>query len=749
VKGLATITHVALQENIKVAGIEVTYDTPNGSVIVATHSVSPNRNQVYRVPMWDPLQQKSPTGGYPWRIEPTSTTKVYIKNITDQEEDYVAFLLWQNGGEYMIGLKAIKPHQSIEIDVKKLRDDQTTDERGRIIPLNINFGQLQWTLRRKDTLPDDDAKGNLALIGRSEQIDFVKNTSSNYACQNCCSGDFHNGYIEAADLSQNGPITAGTSRVYFAVEERETCYGGVFGFYEPSAIYNATWATNNSNIATVSGGLVTGINQGDATITASWQPKTSYVTPCGPPTQLVNPDGTLCNEKDEIFPSIKPIKEDEPIITTNLAACGSCVSRRFNYTAYKYVSVVPNIRVTPLEVIGKNSTKQVFVTAIGTNNQPVTLTIQATTGTGEAKFTSNNSTTMTITQSQNVEIKGITESSQKDNLKITASFGNITSMDNFSVATVKIMRTVQNTVGTPTETDVTDAKTKTIVGERQDLKATLVPADLTVTSHLWTIPDTAIKDFVVSDTSRIPQTGQVLPLVILNTASANFVWVDGNVGTTNKQVNYKAVIDGVNITASSGFNVTRPTVTVTSVGGTTMVNNTNPELFLGGAGGSPGISVTASSPVIPIGFTGQFHFVQLISGTTIRRVLNGITVTTQLGGLDGCYPYALNTTQIEDSPGASLTGVTMTGTPFSLDLVDYNAQWTVFYMFKPSGANSSWVPIKKLNWNWHGTATLVTGSNPLQWTPNNINPPGNPVGSDTTDYPTWTQIQRDAAGCNN
>jgi hypothetical protein len=310
--------------------------------------------------------------------------------------------------------------------------------------------------------------------------------------------------------------------------------------------------------------------------------------------------------------------------------------------------VKPIIKITPFELVGKDLVKQIAVTAVGTNNQPVTLTIQATTGTGEAKFTSNNSTAMTITQSQNVEIKGITESSQKDNLKITASFGNTTSMDNFGVATVKIIRTVQNTVGTPTETDVTDGKTKTIVGERQDLKAMLVPADLTVTGHLWTVSDTAIEKFVVSDTSRIPQTGAVLPLAILNTASVNFVWVDGSLGTTNKQVTYKAVIDGVNITASSGFNVTRPTVTVTSVGGTTMVNNTNPELFLGGAGGlSPGIFVTASSPVIPTGFMGQFHFVQLISGTVIRKVLGGVTGTTQLGGLDGCYPYALNTTQIE------------------------------------------------------------------------------------------------------
>jgi hypothetical protein len=179
----------------------------------------------------------------------------------------------------------------------------------------------------------------------------------------------------------------------------------------------------------------------------------------------------------------------------------------------------------------------------------------------------------------------------------------------------------------------------------------------------------------------------------------------------------------------------------------TSVSNTNPELFLGGAGGlSPGIFVTASSPVIPTGFTGQFHFVQLITRTLIRKV--GLTTSTisVVGTLDGCYPYVLNTSQMNDTPGAFLTGTTGSGTPFALDLADYDGKWTVFYMFKPTGIDSSWVPIKKLYWNWHGTATLVPNSSPWQWTPNGITNPGNPNGTDTTDYPTWTQIQANAGG---
>jgi hypothetical protein len=72
------------------------------------------------------------------------------------------------------------------LDVKRLGDEQIPDEQGRTIPLHISSGQLQWTLRRKDNLPDDDTRANLSLIGRSEQVDLTKGVSNNYACQNCC-----------------------------------------------------------------------------------------------------------------------------------------------------------------------------------------------------------------------------------------------------------------------------------------------------------------------------------------------------------------------------------------------------------------------------------------------------------------------------------------------------------------------------------------------------------------------------------
>lgn len=86
------ITQRGRQEQIEVAGLEVVYGAAPGSVIVNAHSVGAGGDQVFRVPMWDPFGQRSPTGGYPWRIEGTSTTLMYIKNITDREQYYVASL---------------------------------------------------------------------------------------------------------------------------------------------------------------------------------------------------------------------------------------------------------------------------------------------------------------------------------------------------------------------------------------------------------------------------------------------------------------------------------------------------------------------------------------------------------------------------------------------------------------------------------------------------------------------------------
>ncbi len=258
----------ARREDIQIAGLEIVSDVGPGSIIANVQSVSESSNQVYRVPMFDPFVQTSSTGGYPWRIDETSSTFVYVKNTSDEEQEYVSYLTWGDDIEYMIGLKSISPHQTIQIDVKRLRDEQVPDERGLTIPLNLESGQIQWTMHSEVFLENQPLK-RFELVGRSEQIDTVNGVSSSYACQNCC------------DKTASGVVTPDVfsePEVGETVQFRAYQYGyNCFMNYGPLEVTNdVSWYSTNNNIATVNGsGLATIVNAGTVFIGASWTAEVS------------------------------------------------------------------------------------------------------------------------------------------------------------------------------------------------------------------------------------------------------------------------------------------------------------------------------------------------------------------------------------------------------------------------------------------------------------------------------------------
>lgn len=304
------------QENIKFASIEVRYNTAPGSVGVAVHSESQNRDFVSRVPMWDPLKQYTPTGGYPWLIDGTSSTKNYIKNITDRTQKYVAFFTWENGGMYMIGEKEVPPHQTVEIDAKRLRDDQIPDEEGRTIPEFVSRGQFQWTLKPEDNVgPDEDPLSGLALIGRSEQIDWGRKVSNNYACQSCCTGNTVGGYIQPSSATVEVDATV-TLRAYI---EEESCYG-----FPYSHQVSASWSSNNTTIATVSGGTVTGKDLGNTSINASFSgPRYVSNPPCPPGEGPPYLAGCADNGENTDTPALRKDKQSEHVEML-APGCGEC-----------------------------------------------------------------------------------------------------------------------------------------------------------------------------------------------------------------------------------------------------------------------------------------------------------------------------------------------------------------------------------------------------------------------------------------
>ena len=246
-------SHLDLQRVVS-AGLEFTYSSASGSVVMSAQSVSRDGNQVFRLPLVDADAQPSSTGGYPWFINGSSSTVVYITNVTDQPQQYVLQLNFQ-GGVYAPGLKTIQPKQTAVVDVRKLRDLQIADEHERTIPREKARGQIHWSMAGGE---------NLVVIGRAEQADLVKGMSSSYACVNCCADSCAQTWIDPnsvvgfpGDTSQFAPM-----------QQNEDCFGNSL---TPFNVFGASWSSSNTAVATVdSSGFATAQGVGNTNIGATW-----------------------------------------------------------------------------------------------------------------------------------------------------------------------------------------------------------------------------------------------------------------------------------------------------------------------------------------------------------------------------------------------------------------------------------------------------------------------------------------------
>jgi hypothetical protein len=214
----------------------------------------------------------------------------------------------------------------------------------------------------------------------------------------------------------------------------------------------------------------------------------------------------------------------------------------------------------------------------------------------------------------------------------------------------------------------------------------------------------------------------------LNTTDANYVWYDGGDG---RSVSYSASDGDYQLSGSTTFNVKRPTdttaVSISSVNSATTIDTDTGqglEVHCGLADAQHAcIRFSRISMTIPSGFTGDTEWVQLITRTTS---VNGETPVT-LSGLDDIYPY----NPPWDSPGGSL----LSGNS-SITIDD---TWKMYLLFKPGGDDSSYVPLRRIDWRWSAAATQT---NSIWSITSHTNPQdgGQPTDVDETQIPTWTRI---------
>jgi hypothetical protein len=174
--------------------------------------------------------------------------------------------------------------------------------------------------------------------------------------------------------------------------------------------------------------------------------------------------------------------------------------------------------------------------------------------------------------------------------------------------------------------------------------------------------------------------------------------------------------------------------------------------------GTPGVNgaqdldgiTFATSPAITTTFGGTFAWLQLVNRVNTFTFTNGAPQTLNSDGfvLDNgrsangqpqynsnngwLYPFNPGQKGALPSP-VDLPAVGLSGT--SLSSVTTNQQFQMFLMYQPSGANSIWVTLQQVNWNWAATIAFGNGA----WgTPTNPSFAANPTGTRSASLPLWS-----------
>jgi hypothetical protein len=368
------------------AGLTLQSSGKPGNLQAHLSSYDQTHNHVFDVPMKDPaVTMNRFNGSYPFNLEGEARSVIHVRNTTDEKALFTIQFDYE-GGSYCLPIQALAPQQEAAIDVRQLRDRQTADSIGRVLPKELIRGQAIWI-----------EHGAQALTGRAENFNVVKAVASSYSCPlGCCPAGDNRVYMTPS--STDGGVGS-TALIQLLLIRRQDCNGVEYGPY--SVATQASWLSDHPGVVSLvsissSGCLVNCATAGYANIHADFS---------GACVEL-DPGGETCSQFTCMLPADCPM-------------------------------TVVDVSIEPVLGVGKNATIDIPITV--TPAAIITLTLTTTSGTGSAKFASNNSTTRTINQSGNVTITGITESSTADNIHLEAKMGNtVLDSDNFSVVWVTL-----------------------------------------------------------------------------------------------------------------------------------------------------------------------------------------------------------------------------------------------------------------------------------------------------------------------
>ena len=236
------------------AGVDIAYDAAPGSLIGQLTSVDQSGDYAFEVPVKDPDAMNAMMESiYPWTVENGTLTVLHLKNTTNKTVE-AGVLIRFDGGIYDPDKFELQPYQTIDLDIKRLKDSKKPDVLGHVFPSSATHGQLEWFQITPNT-----------MIGRAEGTDVEAGIDRSFSCYSDCCGNFSQSY-NLLPYPMVGLV--GGSAGFSAAETYEDCYANVY-FYQNQQSSATSWTSNTQSVATVNnGGGVAFVGPGTAYVTA-------------------------------------------------------------------------------------------------------------------------------------------------------------------------------------------------------------------------------------------------------------------------------------------------------------------------------------------------------------------------------------------------------------------------------------------------------------------------------------------------
>jgi len=167
---------LGITDSLEEAGVDISYDGTPGSLIGQLTSADQTGDYSFEVPIKDPADPSLMIESiYPWTIENGTDTVLHLKNTTDKNVNASGVLMFSDGRTYNLSRIALEPHQSIAIDMRKLKDSKQPDLLKQPFPAEEGHGLVSW----HQVIP-------ATMIGRAEQTNMKDGIARSFSCASGC-----------------------------------------------------------------------------------------------------------------------------------------------------------------------------------------------------------------------------------------------------------------------------------------------------------------------------------------------------------------------------------------------------------------------------------------------------------------------------------------------------------------------------------------------------------------------------------